>query len=1633
MKRLEFIGRKIAAYALGGALAVPLVLHAAETDISNGPLGQAATPVNPNLLLILDDSLSMGRQFTPDYVSTYQLGSGLSHVTRNCFDSLDGDNTLSESPSECWAGDPPAMSPDFNVQYYNPEIRYFPAVNHDNSPRISMSCQFSGGFLDTSVTPPVCKNGWTKVPTDNVSAVGMNKARKDLHSGGGIGSHVGAWGSDHAYVPPLVATMNLTTGFPDRVWCSSQAGVATDPTQCKTNSGYTYPDLSFGYGLDTLGRRKYKFGAPYYYRIAATEYCADATLKDCVASETPTIVAGKSYNVPAPVRFCTDSTRTNCQAKRDAINAPNYLYPKYLGRIVGTGVAAVAPQGKITLTNPQADNAQGNLTSVRVNGTIEILTAAPLVLPAGQTASQWATLIASSIGNGYSATASNGVVTVTHPTAGALGNGWTIAVGTNVTGRSPASITLNVISTNRSSKSPQWGTVSQFTIEGLSFLGGTIVCDLVGCNNSNAGTRNATMAGIIRTRMTPPPGWTVGGSGTEVVITAPAGTGSEKNGIDVVVSDSNTTLDHANMKLGGGTTTGDVNLTTQNFSGGSDPSQHADVGRFVRTDIVPGQTYNRFPGRSDCVTSADHCTYEEEMTNFANWFAYYRTRLQMAKTAIGRAFAGLSQDYRVGFMTINFNATHYRPVAPFTPGAGGEKDLWYQRLYAADTPSSTPLKTALSRAGRYFGNQNPDGMGATPINSACQPNYAVLTSDGYWNDSSTGTAVDLSKNNIGDADGDGVSNTLADVAHYYYVTDLSTGTTGPGAGFNNQVPASGIDIAPHQHMTTFTVGMGVSGSLLFHPAYLERGNSIDYDAIIDGDPATTPNQWPTPKADTETTIDDMWHAAVNGKGRFFSAQNPVALASGLAEVLSSVQRRIGAGAAAATSNLQPVAGDNFAFTAQYQTVEWSGDLKARTIGLTDGFISARELWSASEQLDQRTDLNRKIYTFDPGDTDATANVTIAPPFPAASVSRAQNANKLRSFCPAMHHADAKCDDGGLLTQPELDDHFDPMGGANGALIQAGTWAVLDPRRSAASKESLVRYLRGDTTNEMTTGGVAVTDLYRNRAHLLGDIVNAQPAYVKNSPFSYTAATDPYYIDFRNSTNGTAATRKGTVYVAANDGMLHAFETDPDNVPYYQNAGVSTADDTSDDKFTGTLDTDPIAGEGAERWAYVPSVLFPSLEHLAEENYASTHRFYVDGSPQVGDVCFGHTLSSPCSSVNNWHTILVGGLNAGGRGYYALDITNPDVPKGLWEIKGGNGTKCLTDSEANSGSFTEDCNIGLTFGNPIITKRASDGRWVVLFTSGYNNVTPGDGQGYLYVVDAETGRIQQRLTTGKGDSTTPSGLARINAWVNNALLDNTALAVYGGDLLGNVWRFQLDDTASVPRDSVTLLATVQDAAGVGQPITTRPELAEVSAQRVVFVGTGRFLGDSDKDDNQRHTIYAIKDTMAGTSMVHDMKRGAGGIPGFVQQTFEESGTDQRIVKTVNPVNFATDSGWFVDLPDGGSGDESAERVNVDPILQLGTLVVPSNVPSKESCTAGGFGWLNFLDFATGGTVQNGLTDTPVSVRIAGSLVVGINVVKIGNTVKTIVTTADNQQITKDTPVVATSVSGRRVTWRELFVE
>ena len=211
------------------------------------------------------------------------------------------------------------------------------------------------------------------------------------------------------------------------------------------------------------------------------------------------------------------------------------------------------------------------------------------------------------------------------------------------------------------------------------------------------------------------------------------------------------------------------------------------------------------------------------------------------------------------------------------------------------------------------------------------------------------------------------SNTLADAAAYYYNTDLrttdcNTGVAGADVCQNN-VPISGIDNAPWQHMTIFTLGLGVNGAARRTLDYL-TGGSADFNAIMPGS-----KNWPSPTGDTLTTIDDLWHAAVNGHGQFFSAKNPDLLASGLCQALAGVSAREAAGAAAATSNLEPVAGDNSAFVAQYRTVNWNGDVQSRTIDLTTGAISNTPNWSAQAQLDARA---RRLATRAPSSRSSAA-------------------------------------------------------------------------------------------------------------------------------------------------------------------------------------------------------------------------------------------------------------------------------------------------------------------------------------------------------------------------------------------------------------------------------------------------------------------------------------------------------------------------------------------------------------------------------------------------------------------------------------------------------------------------------------
>lgn len=935
-----------------------------------------------------------------------------------------------------------------------------------------------------------------------------------------------------------------------------------------------------------------------------------------------------------------------------------------------------------------------------------------------------------------------------------------------------------------------------------------------------------------------------------------------------------------------------------------------------RVDITPART--SYPGPNGTTR-----TYTEEMNNFANWYAWYRTRMQMMKTAMSLAFADVrgtpndadptDKNYfhaRVGFSTINNTGT--------TDGAGylaignfdtSQKTTWYSRLFDIDPGPMTPLRKALVKAGRIYAGK----IGADPIQYSCQRNFAILSTDGYYNDASSDANKSDGSTDVGDQDGDTTcttitkpscdklkkSNTLADIAYYYYHTDLRSALE------DNVIPAgtnpNTDDVAEHQHMTTFTIGLGVDGTLTFQDGY-KTSTSGDYYGITQG----TKN-WPDPIANTtDERIDDLWHAAVNGRGTYFSARDPESLVNGLSSALGAMESVSGSGAAAATSSLEPTEGDNFTYIANYRTIKWDGELSAHAMDLATGSLANSPTWQASGLLDAKVMAS--------GDSDTRTIYTSL-----------TGSSSLVSFAWSSLGATERA-------------YFD-----NTALSQYADWSEAD--KTAATGQTMLDYLRGHHRHEdqeRAVGFGTYYRLYRDREKTLGDIVHSKPVYVGKAPYNFS---DAGYSAFKAAQAG----RAGTVYVAANDGMLHAFD----------------------------------GGSGQERWAYVPAMTMKNMWRLADKDYSVNHRFFVDGPTSFSDANIGGA----------WKTILIGALGKGGRGIYALDVTNPAAPAALWKF-----------------SADDNPNLGYTFGIPLVAK-LSDGTWVVVVASGYNNLPEGssypsaDGGGYVFVLNAATGAVIRTISTGVGSIGTPAGLAHLNIKYANYDTDNTAIRAYGGDLHGNMWRFDLEAGT----------ATKVAALGTSQPITVAPEIGEVDGMTALFFGTGRYLGSTDLDDVQTQAIYAIYDD--GATLVTTAK--------LKKQTMSGSGGSRSV--SSSSVNWGTDYGWYIELPDTG------ERVHLPARLEVETLVIPSVVPIATECKPGGYSYLYFLDYRTGGAVEN----NPVAL-LYSSPIVGFTIAWLpGGTPKLFVTPGEGIKKGEPPPTLPIKSggggadSGKRVMWRELL--
>jgi type IV pilus assembly protein PilY1 len=1503
--------------------------------------------VKPNLMLLYDNSGSMAYQFTPDYVDDSSTCRSRS--------------TMAGGTMACKIGHPPYTSSDFNRQYYDPKVRYTPAVTWDGTSYTSMTRK------ETS--------DWTKVPTD---AFGVNKT--DL---------LGASSTQ----------TDLVKGFPDLRWCD------TDDRNCVYNTAtYAYPSDS-RYTSDSIK------GNPYYYTINVAEYCSDEALTKCVQTAVGA-AAPAGYTYPAKVRWCDSKALTNCQAKY----VGNFKYPRFgspNGGFIGafgtitinastsatsmdiTSVTVTEPNRTVTITNGTVNAPNGTNTAAR-QSTLAAALATSIINKTGLSNQYLAcvrtpgnTGVPSCSSYGISLAADNivAVIPLDCP-AGTNGKSLTTCSLVDDDSRAGWPLTVNASAVQTQAAQPataliavtgtaaNTNTASNMTLlKSGTTLGGTTIIKSNITFAKNASS--TTIAGAIRDA--------INASGVVTAYLA-------KNAISTVcnsaatnticVVDTKATLGGAAIVIPDLTNPNSVKFTVTASKPpvvavfDTIPTATTPLGGggsvFVRTDIV--STVNSYPKsleRTDCAGAT--CSYDEEMTNFANWYAYYKTRNQMMKTSVGLAFQALNANYNVGIVSLSTAAAEGGMTAP-RQFAGSNRTSWYTSLYAMNGSNATPIRQALHAIGKMYANQAPyvASAGNEVVQYPCQQNFTFVTTDGYWNG---GAAATVTNNDNKESTSrfctratgcfdpsDQSANSLADVALYWYNGGSNDGTSSLRPTLEDWTKEGLVrgraGDNKRLHMNTYTLGLGVDGIMNYQDDY-DTAPKGDFYNLITGVTSGCPWNgggayvWPDPVtsdsnggAAYQSRVDDLWHAAINGHGKYFSASAPKQVVAGLAQALSAIEQRTGAASAAATSTPNITMEDNDVFSSTFTTVRWYGELADRKISPSDGTVSKDVVWTTTKTLGQKVAASSDSRNILMLGTDNALK-----PFLYGSLTATEQA-----------WFNNKCNE--LAQCPSLTDE-------NRKIVNNGATIVnwLRGQQQYADDTILRAYTRvaPDTTKPDD-----------NYLTVLGDIASSKPAYLRESRKAYTLDG---YAEFKSAN----AARTGTVFVGANDGMLHAFD----------------------------------AANGNELWAFAPRSTMKKLYLQASTTYGTNHQYSVDGAPELGEVQID----------GKWRSVLVGGLNAGGRGYFALDVTDPTAPKGLWEL--------CADATVCSGANL-DADIGLTFGNPQFgTWRDSGGtsHWAVFLTSGYNNVPgiekvgSGDGKGYLYVVDIATGRVLSKSSTNVGSTTTPSGFARITAITANPQTDPLVTYVYGGDNQGKMWRF--DFTAG---GDPTVLQ--MGDAGTAQPVTARPEVTTcrvenrdaqgnitVGISRVVAFGTGRLLDVPDISDVTTQSVYVLKDS--GTPISAASWRNSSSMTRRQLTTVKVNDVPTGdYTMDDQAVDLSTRAGWYFDLD-----QNKGERVNLDPKVVAGTLDVVTNLPSNsDACTVGGSSNLYLLDACTALPLQAG--GVAGSTLSSSSAAVGSLVVQLpGGTFVQISTLANGDlKSTKFPP--AQSSGARKSGWRRV---
>ncbi len=491
--------------------------------------------------------------------------------------------------------------------------------------------------------------------------------------------------------------------------------------------------------------------------------------------------------------------------------------------------------------------------------------------------------------------------------------------------------------------------------------------------------------------------------------------------------------------------------------------------------------------------------------------------------------------------------------------------------------------------------------------------------------------------------------------------------------------------------------------------------------------------------------------------------------------------------------------------------------------------------------------------------------------------------------------------------------------------------------------------RAETVINYTRGIDYMLDSYRSRSQgtnvwKLGDIINSSPTFVGPPADRYDIIfNDASYRAFFNKWKS----RKGVLYVGANDGQVHAFNAGN----YIEQQNGSTLGQLKNN--SNTL--------GTELWSVVPFSSLPQLKWQIDPNYC--HVYSVDLTPRAFDV---RMFAADATHTQGWGTILVCGMRFGNEPYLTPSLTSTYLKSAYrttLTLKSSYLVLDVTDPDAPTPMFEfYDPNLQFTTAQPGVAKVYDTDylkQWYILFGSG-----PSNTQGlssirpWFYAVGANRMNKWQLPDNNAhcGDVVTIDkdfdALTDV-IYVGASVYDNSL-----GRWVGRIYRITTNESSDFTKWSVTTLLYLPAAVTAGVAVTT-----DDYGNIWVFAGTGRYFSQRDRDE-QNYTQYmvGIKDPISESST--DSVRW-GNLFDVSSRTVQTTDSGTYVYSGTSGIKYDSlkvlinsKSGWKKALPVTG------ERVINTPILIGGALFFTTFVPSTDICAFGGSSRLYGIDFLTG---------------------------------------------------------------------